>query len=112
MKGVTNNKVLNVSAAAAVLAAIATFATPTNASASDFSKYIEPSASETIAFVETIPHEAADSTTAIAIEANEARLKNNAHPAATAPLPPAIMTGSGMLIGHWALRKMFKRRWI
>jgi hypothetical protein len=107
MNGAANHRRLGVSAAVIFAAAIMIC---TRAKAGDFSDFARRDAGAGPAFVEERAYPAV--RPAEVADDNELRLKNNQHPAAVAPLPPAILTGSGLLIGNWALRKMFKRRWI
>jgi hypothetical protein len=107
MNGAANHRRLGVSAAVIVAVSMAI---SSRAWASDFSYFARHDAAACPAFVEERAYP--DARPAEVADVNELRLKNNQHPAAVAPLPPAILTGSGLLIGNWALRKMFKRRWI
>jgi hypothetical protein len=98
--------------AAMILAAAFTSPTKACAATSDFSRFVERSTQPApVPFVEDATN-AQHPTPASIADANELRLRNNAHPTATAPLPPAVLSGSGVLLAHWALRKMYKRRWI
>jgi hypothetical protein len=117
---VNNGRMRKTTAAAALLlAAAATLgAAPRTASAaSDFSSAfaqaapLDPATPFVVVDVSG-DDQAAPAAATHAADINELRLQNNAHPIATAPLPPALLTGSGMLIGNWMARRMFKRRWI
>ena len=111
-KAVNNGWTRKGIAAAVLVAAASLGAAPRAASASGFSSFALAAKQETAPYVVDVSSDEAPAAATQAADVNELRLQNNAHPTATAPLPPALITGSGLLIGNWVARRMFKRRWI